>query len=96
MAEVMNTTCDAEGVPPCRFHGLRMLNPKIFTKLPLSSADSVNASMNAGSTARFGIYKPISRSQRANVIADRIEVFNSSPLWLEGFSPTVSYDYSDL
>lgn len=96
MTDVMDELCGDTGVPPCRLHGLRMLNPKVFSRLPLSSADSVNASVNAGSLARFGLYKPTSRSQRAAVIADRIEVFNSAPVWQSGFVPEISHDYDDL
>jgi hypothetical protein len=96
MKEIMRAICDSNGVPLCRLHGLRMLNPKVFSRLPLSSADSVNAAVNAGSLKRFGIYVPTSRSQRANVIADRIEEFNSAPVWLEEFAPDVGYDYDEL
>ena len=67
--------------PKCKIHGLRMLNPKVFTKLPLSSADSTNAAVNCGSLDRFGIYKPATAAQRAAVIADRIEQHNSAPFW---------------
>lgn len=96
MSVVMQEICTDEGIPPCRLHGLRMLNPKVFSRLPLSSADSVNASLNAGSLSRFGLYVPPSRSQRANVIADRIESFNSAPVWQSGFVPEISHDYEDL
>jgi hypothetical protein len=81
MGDAMDAVCDEHGRPPCRFHGLRMLNPKIFSELPLSSADSTNASMNAGSVARFGIYTPPTSGQRAAVIASRIEAVNSAAVW---------------
>ncbi len=77
----MRVICDAGGRPKCRLHGLRMLNPKIFTRLPLSSADSTNAAVNCGSLSRFGIYKPVTSSQRAAVIADRIEKHNSAAFY---------------
>jgi len=93
MTEIMDALCDKNGVPPCNLHGLRMLSPKVFTRLPLASADSVNASVNAGSLKRFGIYVPTSRWQRACVIADRVETFNSAPLWgAEGAPTTYEYD----
>lgn len=79
----MSKVCDSDGRPFCKIHGLRMLNPKIFTKLPLSSADSTNAGVNAGSLSRFGIYKPPTAAQRATVIANRIEMHNSSPVWID-------------
>lgn len=82
MSEVMAVVCDAQGRPRCKLHGLRMLDPEIFTRLPLSSADSTNAAVNSGSLNRFGIYKPPTAAQRAAIIADRIEVYNSAPLWM--------------
>ena len=81
MAEIMAVVCDSEGRPKCKLHGLRMLNPDIFTRLPLSSADSTNAGVNAGSISRFGSYVPPTSSQRAAVIAERIEVNNCAPVW---------------
>ncbi|CRM19915.1 hypothetical protein [Pseudomonas sp. 31 R 17] len=46
-----------------------------------ASADSTNAAVNGGSISRFGMYAPPTAGQRANVIADRIEAHNSSPIW---------------
>lgn len=82
MADAMNELCDEHGRPPCRLHGLRMLDPAIFSKLPLSSADSTNAAVNCGSVGRFGMYCPPTAAQRAAVIAERIEANNSSHVWL--------------
>ena len=81
MKEVMSAVCDVEGRPPSKLHGLRMLNPSIFTRLPLSSADSTNAGMNGGSKSRFGMYIPPTAAQRSAVIAERIESHNSAPIW---------------
>lgn len=82
MHEIMDVCCNDKGEPLCKLHGLRMMNPKIFTRLPLSSADSTNAARNSNQLKRFGQYKPPTRGQRAAAIADRIEVFNSSPIWI--------------
>jgi hypothetical protein len=82
MAEVMRVACDHQGRPRCKLHGLRMLDPDIFSRLPLASADSTNAAVNCGSISRFGSYKPPTASQRAEVIAARIESHNSSPVWV--------------
>lgn len=82
MAEVMAVACDDSGVARCRLHGLRMLNPAVFSRLPLVSADSTNAAVNCGSLARFGMYKPPTASQRAAVIAERIESHNSAAVWV--------------
>jgi hypothetical protein len=80
----MNAICDSEGRPPCKLHGLRMLNPTIFGRIPLASADSTNATRNAGDTKRWSTYLPRESYQRAGVIADRIEHHNSAPMWREG------------
>ena len=77
----MGIACDDSGRPRARLHGLRMLNPEIFTQLPLSSADSTNASVNGGSIKRFGMYPAPTAGQRAEVIASRIEAHQSAALW---------------
>jgi hypothetical protein len=81
IGEAMHVACDNEGRPKCKLHGLRMLNPKIFTQLPLASADSTNAAVNCGSLSRFGMYTPPTAAQRAAVIADRVEQHNSAHVW---------------
>ena len=82
MTEAMNVACDKRGAPRARLHGLRMLDPEIFTRLPLASADSTNAAVNCGSLSRFGTYLPPTAAQRAEVIASRIEAHNSAPCWV--------------
>jgi hypothetical protein len=81
MQAAMEAICDDHGRPPCKLHGLRMLDPAVFKCLPLSSADSTNAAINGGSLTRFGMYIPPTAGQRAIVIADRIESYNSAPCW---------------
>ncbi len=81
MDEALATICLDDGRPSCRLHGLRMLNPELFTRLPLASADSCNAAINSGSLSRFGQYCPPTSSQRATVIADRIESHNAPATW---------------
>lgn len=82
ISEVMEAICDDAGLPATKLHGLRMLDPEIFSRLPLTSADSTNAGMNSGSLSRFGQYTPPTAGQRAEVIAERIESWNSSPIWV--------------
>ncbi len=82
MAIALNALCDERGRTPCRLHGLRMLDPGIFSRLPLSSADSTNAAVNCGSLDRFGMYLPPTAAQRTAVIAERIESHNSAPVWI--------------
>lgn len=84
MDAAMKRACDERGRPRARLHGLRMLDPAIFANLPLSSADSTNASVNCGSVRRFGMYPAPTASQRADVIASRIEAHQSAPAWIEG------------
>lgn len=83
MACAMDAICDEHGRPPCRLHGLRMLNPKVFRDLPLASADSTNVAVNCNATGRFGMYTPPTASQRAAVIAERIEAHNSAARWYD-------------
>lgn len=91
---VFNEICDEEGKPPCKLHGLRMLNPAIFTRLPVSSGDSTQVAVNSGkmSAANFGRYLPPSTFVRSVVLADRIETFNSAPIWVRTDEP-VSDDF---
>lgn len=81
MSEIMDRITDKRGRPKCKLHGLRMLNPKVFSKLPLQSADSTNAVVNASALDRFGMYKPPRLDQRADIIASRVEQHNSAPVW---------------
>lgn len=81
ISEAMDAICDDEGRPYCRLHGLRMLDPKIFTKLPLASADSINAGRRGNSMDRFGMYPPPTAAQRADVVAERIESHSSAATW---------------
>lgn len=79
----MNEICDNEGRPKTKIHGLRMLNPAVFTKLPLASADSTNAVRNSSSYRRFGQYQPPNASTRMSIIAERIESHQSSAVWVD-------------
>lgn len=73
IADVMRVACDAEGMPRCKLHGLRMLNPTLFSRLPLSSADSTNVARNIGTDQAWtGPYAPASKPVRA-IMMDRIE-----------------------
>lgn len=81
MNDAMRAICNDKGQPLCRLHGLRMLDPAIFSRLPLASADSTNAAVNSGSLDRFGMYLPPTAAQRAAVIAERIESINSAATW---------------
>jgi hypothetical protein len=83
MDEAMRVCCDPDGRPRVRLHGLRMLNPTVFSQLPLASADSTNVARNIGMDARWdrAPYAPRSKSVRALIIADRIEHHCSANRW---------------
>jgi len=81
--EAFMVICNDKGQPKVRVHGLRMLNPEVFTKLPFYSTDSTNAVRNASSLDRFGGYKPPSYWQRADVIARRIEAHQSASVFIK-------------
>jgi len=91
VAEIFNFICDEEGRPPCKLHGLRIMSPKFFTRLPLSSADSTNAARNCNKLERFGMYPPPTAAQRAASIANKIEAFNSAPVWQEATQLSISF-----
>lgn len=81
IAEAMAVICD-DGIPKCKLHGLRMLDPRIFSELPFASADSTNVARNIGLDKRWtGPYVPESQMVRALVIMDRIEAHGSATRW---------------
>jgi len=84
ISEAMTVLCDARGRPKVKLHGLRMLDPGIFSKLPLASADSCNVARNVGLDVRWkGPYTPKSRYGRAVVLMERIERHASAAYWSE-------------
>lgn len=82
MAEAMNAITDKQGLPITKIHGLRMLNPDVFTRLPLSSADSTNIAQNVGIDSRWnGAHAPKSKSTRALIIREHIESHQALTFW---------------
>lgn len=83
MGEAMSVACDEEGRPLTKLHGLRMLNPTVFSQLPLSSADSTNVARNIGIDGAWdrAPYAPRSKKVRALILADRIEHHASAARW---------------
>jgi len=83
ISEAMDSICCENGYPSCKIHGLRMLNPKIFSKLPLSSADSTNIARNIGIDKKWnGAYAPPNKAIRAEILRHRIESQQSSKTWI--------------
>ncbi|MEI6258520.1 MAG: hypothetical protein WCR46_01270 [Deltaproteobacteria bacterium] len=83
MCEAFNTTLtDADGRPKCKIHGLRMLNPAIFSVFPFASCDSTNVARNCRDSRRWAtVYNPTNNETRGLILAARIEAFNSSSTW---------------
>ena len=83
MSEVFDTVCDEHGFPPCKLHGLRMLNPSLFTKMPLHSADSVTIGRNVNIDKVWGTGRkqPRTKAVRALLMKDQIEGFNGASQW---------------
>jgi hypothetical protein len=82
IAEAMNAITDRNGSPVCKLHGLRMLNPDVFSRLPFSSADSTNIAQNIGIDSKWrGTYTPASKDMRAKVLRERIEQHQATTYW---------------
>lgn len=83
MAEMMAVACDDDGMPVTKLHGLRMLDPVIFSHVPLTSADSCNVARNIGIDSRWdnAPYAPRSKASRAMTMIDINEHHPSSRRW---------------
>lgn len=82
IAQAMRVICDGAGQPGIKLHGLRMLDPVIYSHLPFASADSCNVARNVGiDQAWNGPYAPKSRAARAQIMMDRIEAHASAACW---------------
>ena len=74
MDAAMRVCCYEDGRPMTKFHGLRMLDPAVFSQYPFASADSTNVARNASRKAEeVGCNIPTARV----ILADRIEKHNS-------------------
>lgn len=83
IGQAMRVICDDMGRPICKLHGLRMLDPAIFTKLPFASTDSTNIGRNVGidNNWKVGNYQPPTKEMRAQVMRSRIESHNAPATW---------------
>lgn len=83
MDAAMRAVCDRDGRPMVKLHGLRMLDPSIFSRLPLASADSTNIARNVAiDQAWRGTYTPPTREARAAILRARIEAANGAARWV--------------
>lgn len=82
IAQCMRVLCNDAGEPMVKLHGLRMLNPDVFSRIPFSSADSTNIGRNVGiDQAWRGTYSPPTKEARAQVMRARIESVNAPARW---------------
>ncbi len=82
MGHAMRVSCDSDGRPFARLHGLRMLDPEVFTRFPFASVDSTNIGRNIGiDQAWTGSYQPKTKAGRAAVMRERIEAHNAPARW---------------
>lgn len=74
LEDVLPAISDHRGRPKVKLHGLRMLNPAITSRIPLSSGDSTNVARNIGMDGAWtGGYAPRTKEARAMVLVERIE-----------------------
>lgn len=82
MAQIMEYACDKDGYPRTKFHGLRMMSPRILESLCLSSADSSTVGRNIGLDKHWaGPNEPPTKEWRALVYAERLESVNAPARW---------------
>lgn len=82
VAQIMRVICDEDGFPKVKLHGLRMLDPVIFSHIPFASADSCNVARNIGIDAKWdGPYSPASKVTRALILVERIESHAAARKW---------------
>lgn len=97
MAEAMNILCDKSGRPICKIHGLRMLDPEVFTRLPFASADSTNIARNVGLDSRwYGSYSPPTKEARAAIMRERVEAHQSPTFWDRKRAPVQENFFMEL
>lgn len=89
MGAAMDAICDSDGRPPCKLHGLRMLNPTIFSQLPLSGADSTNVAQNHVRQRQLYHLTP---SMAALALVDRIERHAAAPRWTQTYGTQMNLD----
>lgn len=88
MSEAMDIICDRSGRPGCKIHGLRMLDPAVFSRFPFASADSTNIAQNIGiDSAWHGTYMPPTKEARAAIMRERIESHQALTFWERKAAP---------
>lgn len=77
--EAMEHICDANGQPICKLHGLKMQDPKLFSKYPFASTDSTNAAQNNHLAYKNGKHPTL--WECTDDIAYNVEIKNSAAAW---------------
>lgn len=78
----MEVACDAEGRPKAKLHGLRQMDPTIFSHIPYASVDSTMVGRNIGLDVHWGgTYQPRTKETRALILRDNIESHVSAARW---------------
>jgi hypothetical protein len=81
MSEAFNKITDSDGRPIAKIHGLRMLDPRVFSSFPFASCDSTNVAQNCKDSSRWRVYNPPNNETRGIVLAERIEATTSKSTW---------------
>lgn len=82
IAEAMEVACDEDGRPKCKLHGLRQMDPEIFSIVPYASVDSTNVARNIGiDSAWTGSYVPRRKETRAMILRANIDAHATSSRW---------------
>lgn len=82
IAEAMEQICDEHGRPRTKLHGLRQMDPAVFSVVPYASVDSTNVTRNIGiDSAWTGSYVPKRKETRAMLLRDNIAQHASSAKW---------------
>lgn len=82
ISEAMQIACDAEGRPVVKLHGLRQMDPEVFSVVPYASVDSTNVARNIGiDSAWTGSYIPKRKETRAMLLRDNIENHACAARW---------------
>lgn len=81
ISEAMEVVCD-DGLPRVKLHGLRQMDPEIFSVIPYASVDSTNVARNIGIDSKWtGSYIPTRKETRAMLLRDNIENHASAARW---------------
>ncbi len=82
ISEAMEVACNSDGYPKTKLHGLRQMDPEVFSIVPYSSVDSTSVARAIGIDSKWtGSYVPKSKATRALVVRDNIAHHACSARW---------------